>query len=154
MIVSMPCYRPNVAAILVDGAGRILIAERIGNPGAWQFPQGGVGKRETHRLALEREMKEEVGLDPDNYEVLEEKPGYRYLFPNGFRKNDRWDGQEQTYYLCRFLGTDASIVLDSDHPEFRDCRWIAPTDFRIEWVPEFKREVYRKVFREFFGVEL
>ena len=143
-------YRPNVAAVLVDGDGRIFVAERDDISGAWQFPQGGVDPGESDLEALHREIEEEIGLTPDSYEVTERKGGYRYIYP-GRRVKFGCRGQEQTYFLCRFKGTDAEINLDTDHPEFADFKWIRPEEFDLDWVPDFKREVYREVLRDFFG---
>ena len=53
-------YRLNVAAILRNGAGKILIGERKDRSGAWQFPQGGVDEGETLAQALVRELREEI----------------------------------------------------------------------------------------------
>ena len=152
--MGMPKFRPNVALILVDAEERVLVCERAGVPGAWQFPQGGVDKGESPGEALAREVQEEVGLPPDSYEVLRSRGGYRYeVPPEVWRKKKRkWDGQEQTYFLCR-LGVDA-LPVNVDQEEFDDYRWIAPEDFSIDWLPEFKRDVYRAVMRDFFGVDL
>jgi putative (di)nucleoside polyphosphate hydrolase len=38
--------------------------------------------------------------------------------------------------------------------EFRAYRWIEPGEFDLDWLPAFKRIVYREVMRDFFGVEL
>ena len=38
-------YRSNVAIILSDGKGRVLLAKRIGQA-SWQFPQGGIDSNE------------------------------------------------------------------------------------------------------------
>ena len=38
--------------------------------------------------------------------------------------------------------------------EFRAYRWILPEEFDLDWLPHFKREVYRQVMRDFFKVEL
>ena len=156
--MSMPKFRPNVALILVDAEERLLVCERAGVPGAWQFPQGGVDKGESHEEALAREVEEEIGLPPDSYEVLRSQGGYRYEVPPEVwrtkKKKKKWAGQEQTYFLCR-LGVDAPPVnVDQEPREFGDHRWIAPEEFSIEWLPEFKRDVYRAVMRDFFGVEL
>ena len=45
---------PNVAAILRNARGRILVCERLGVAGAWQFPQGGIDDGETPEQALAR----------------------------------------------------------------------------------------------------
>ena len=151
---SMPLYRPNIAAILQDSKGRVLVAERIGIRGSWQFPQGGIDEGEEIIDALRREIREELGLPPQCYEPVRCRNGYRYEFPPHHRRNGTWDGQEQTYFLCRFLGNDRDIDLNQPHPEFAAYQWIAPADFRLSWVPDFKRSVYRQVFQDFFALEL
>ena len=52
------------------------------------------------------------------------------------------------------LGSDTDIDVATEHPEFRAQRWIMPAQFRIEWLPEMKREVYRAVFADFFGLKM
>jgi len=151
--MATPRYRANVAAILRRPDGKILIGERADIPDAWQFPQGGVKHNETLREALHRELKEEIALSPKNYRVIECKGPYRYLFPPG-RTKEGFDGQEQTYFLVEFTGSDSNLHVDTDTPEFVQFRWIVPNDFNIDWVPDFKREVYRQVFADFFGVTL
>ena len=147
-------YRPNVAGILQRKSdGKILICERINVRGAWQFPQGGVDDGESHEEALVREMEEEIGLSAADYEVVEWREGYRYKFPGKRLKWGRYRGQEQTYFLCKFNGSDSAIRLDLHKPEFSSFKWIRPKDFDLAAVPEFKRGVYADVFRDFFDVE-
>ena len=146
-------YRPNVAAILQDGAGRILICERFDIPGAWQFPQGGVEPGETHRQALGREMSEELSLEPDDYEIITQKGPYRYSLGEGRTKNG-FHGQEQEYFLLKLTGPESRIDVATPHREFRSWRWIRPAEFDLRWLLEMKREVYREVLRDFFSVEL
>ncbi len=145
-------YRPNVAALLVNPEGLVFIAERTDVDDAWQFPQGGVDEGESSEAALGRELMEEISLAPDKYRVREQRGGYRYVFPGSHRKWGLFRGQEQTYFLCDFLGTDADFNLLTDHPEFRRFRWIEPATFSLRWVPDFKRQVYRDVLADFFQV--
>jgi len=145
-------YRRNVAALLVNEEDRLLIAERLRYRDAWQFPQGGVDRNETEEEALYRELEEELGLAPAMVKVIEWRSGYRYEFPPEMRRFGRNIGQNQTYFLCRFLGRDHQIRLDNKVPEFRSFRWIKPEEFDLNWLPEFKRDVYRRVLWDFFGV--
>ena len=147
-------YRPNVAAVIMNEEGEMLIAERSHIRGSWQFPQGGVDPGEGLEEALFREIEEEIGVKPELIKLLQRKGGYRYDFPKGRLKFGIYGGQEQVYYLCRFLGKDRDINLDTDHREFGRWRWIKPDRFDIEWVPKFKRHVYRGIMLEFFGLEM
>jgi putative (di)nucleoside polyphosphate hydrolase len=147
-------YRPNVAAILRNQEGLIFVAERIKIPGAWQFPQGGIDDGEDAETALFRELHEEIGVVKDHVRIVSQRGGYRYAFPQGRLKYGLFGGQEQTYFLCDFLGTNAEIKLDAHEQEFSQFRWIKPETFRIDWVPRFKAEVYRAVLADFFAVTI
>jgi putative (di)nucleoside polyphosphate hydrolase len=147
-------YRPNVAAILQKSSGEIFIAERLTVENAWQFPQGGVDDGESAETALYRELQEEIGVKADLVRVIKQSSGYRYAFPKGRLKYGIYGGQEQTYFLCEYLGTDADIQLEQEQREFSQFRWILPAEFSSAWVPKFKRATYEAVFRDFFNVSL
>jgi putative (di)nucleoside polyphosphate hydrolase len=144
-------YRPNVAFILRRADGRILIGERSDIKGAWQFPQGGMNEGETPEEALAREVLEEISLAPSDYRVVEQRGPYRYEYADGRTKED-CGGQEQTYFLADFLGDEAQILAQPSTVEFQAVLWIEPREFQLEWVAPMKREVYRSVLQDFFGV--
>jgi putative (di)nucleoside polyphosphate hydrolase len=146
-------YRSNVAGILRNSAGDILVCERLGVPGAWQFPQGGIDAGETPEEALVRELWEEIGLPAEHFGIVERRGPYRYDYGNG-RIKKGYHGKEQLYFLCDFRGDDRDIRVETENPEFQAFRWIAPRDFRLRWLPEMKRAVYQAVFADFFGVEI
>jgi putative (di)nucleoside polyphosphate hydrolase len=150
----MPKFRPNVAAIILNRNGEILVCERKNDRGAWQFPQGGVDGKESILEALEREVLEEVGIPATDYKTIEFRDGYYYLYPKRIRKNKKWDGQEQTYFLCKLKKKAKGPDLGKNNPEFRAFDWVKPEDFDADWLPWFKLEVYREVMFDFFGVEL
>jgi putative (di)nucleoside polyphosphate hydrolase len=155
VVPDMASYRPNVAALIINRKGELLVCERINTKGAWQFPQGGVDKGEKPRKALTREIKEEIGLPKDSYKVLKKRGEYSYLYPKPVKKQGRnFDGQIQTYYLCRLKKNAPPIDLDQKTPEFGRYKWIKPSRFKLKWLPEFKRQVYRAVMLDFFGVRL
>ncbi len=151
-------YRPNVAALIVNTAGNLLICERWNVPGAWQFPQGGVDAGESLEEALYREVREEVGLSKDHYEIKDCRDGYRYLYPEEVRlkklRKHGNHGQEQSYFLCELKPGAPAVNVNQKQPEFQAHRWILPEEFDLDWLPSFKREVYREVMRDFFGVDV
>ncbi len=55
-----------VAVALIDGDGRVLLAQRPPGKslaGLWEFPGGKVEPGESPEFALMRELKEEIGID-------------------------------------------------------------------------------------------
>ncbi|MEJ6568062.1 MAG: RNA pyrophosphohydrolase [Akkermansiaceae bacterium] len=155
----MALYRSNVAALVVNPSGQILVCERFKIPGSWQFPQGGVDEGEEIERALVREIEEEIGLGPEAYEVSQSKGGYRYVYPDNIRKGkpshkNKFVGQEQTYFLCRVQKDHPELNLMREPREFSRSRWIHPEEFKLAWLPAFKREVYEAVMKDFFGVDL
>jgi putative (di)nucleoside polyphosphate hydrolase len=146
-------YRPNVAAILQRADGKVLIARRSDYPESWQFPQGGVGKKESAEEALRREVCEEVALPPEVYRIEATRGGYRYDFPSGPDRRG-FAGQEQTYFLCLLEpGTEKLVDPSRGCGEFTESSWVEVNAFPYHLVPPMKQEVYRKVLKDFFGAE-
>ncbi len=55
-----------VAGVLLDAAGRVLLAQRPAGKqlaGCWEFPGGKLEPGETHVTALRRELQEELAID-------------------------------------------------------------------------------------------
>ena len=140
-------YRPNVGAILRrPNDGKILMAERIGRPESWQFPQGGIEEGESKEEALWREINEELGLnEPANLcTILGAGPPTTYKFPRGTRMAKKWRGQRQTLFVLDFHGEDRDFCLDAfEHPEFQSFAWF-PVDEAFERISKLKRRILEK----------
>ena len=143
-------YRPCVGIMLLNGEGRVFVGRRKDTPDAWQMPQGGIDKGESPRDAALRELLEEIGTD--KAEMVAETAGWhRYDLPPhllGKVWGGKYRGQEQKWLLCRFLGRDGDIDLNTDHPEFDAWQWVAVDDLIARIVP-FKRAIYEAVVAEF-----
>jgi putative (di)nucleoside polyphosphate hydrolase len=99
-----------------------------------------------------RELEEETGIAPGLVERIAECPErMKYDLPPELRGKlwgGKWRGQDQDWFLARFLGTDADVNIQTEHPEFRDWKWVEPRQLPDLIVP-FKRELYRRLLREF-----
>ena len=62
-------FRANVGIILVNAENKLLLGGRVGAKG-WQFPQGGIFEGEDPEQAMYRELREEVGLEPETVRLL------------------------------------------------------------------------------------
>jgi 8-oxo-dGTP pyrophosphatase MutT (NUDIX family) len=143
-------YRRGVGIMLLNRDHEVFVGQRLETQGeAWQMPQGGIDEDEEPREAAFRELREEIGTDKAEI-VAESKAWLRYDLPPQLRKrwNDRWQGQQQKWFVMQFRGTDADINIATEHPEFSAWKWIA-----VEHLPNlvisFKRQIYLDVLREF-----
>ncbi|WP_276317301.1 RNA pyrophosphohydrolase [Alexandriicola marinus] len=145
-------YRPCVGVMLVNAEGRVFVGQRRDWPEpAWQMPQGGIDEGEPAREAALRELEEETGVSRDLVRIEHETAGWiPYDLPLEI-VNKRWKGrfrgQEQKWFLMRFLGTDDQVNIETAEPEFSVWRWADPKDLVPGIVP-FKREVYARVLDE------
>ena len=146
-------YRRNVGVMLVNRDGHVFVGQRLDSDvPAWQMPQGGIDKGEDPCDAALRELEEETGVPRDLVVVEAESAGWvAYDLPHDIVPKiwkGRYRGQEQKWFLMRFLGRDDQVRIDQDQPEFSAWRWLPPADLAAQIVP-FKRAVYEQVLAEF-----
>ena len=147
-------YRRGVGVMLLNGQGKVWVGARIDNPAdAWQMPQGGIDEGEDDPWATAlRELEEETGIPPHLVERIAQCPErLRYELPPelvGVIWKEPWIGQEQDWFLTRFLGRDSDVNIATKHPEFREWQWIEPAELPDRIVP-FKRDLYRRLLSEF-----
>lgn len=145
-------YRPNVAAVILSSKYpfecKVFLARRTDVEDAWQFPQGGIDKGETPKIALFRELKEEIGTN--KVEIIDEYPEWiSYDYPSEViaQKNPKFDGQIQRYFLVRLVD-EKGINLDTKEPEFNAYKFVS-IDEAISSITHFKKDVYAKVLEYF-----
>jgi len=151
MVVDKAGYRLNVGIIIANDEGQVFWGRRVGQQ-AWQFPQGGVVINESAVDAMFREMKEEVGLDKKDVEILGvTKHWLKYRLPKQYLRQGNKPlviGQKQKWFMLKLKSPEQKIRLDiSDTPEFDSWRWVdlsLPSDSVIY----FKRQVYRQALKE------
>lgn len=72
---------PVVCAIIVDAAGRVLLAQRPAHKHLafkWEFPGGKVEREETPEAAIGREIREELGCE---LIVVRALPRFTHAYP-------------------------------------------------------------------------
>ncbi|MCB0358562.1 MAG: RNA pyrophosphohydrolase [Bdellovibrionales bacterium] len=140
-------YRDNVAVLVLDQRGRLLVCERADVPGAWQLPQGGIEPGEEPLQALYRELAEEIGtadveiIGKLPHPILYEWP--QELYVRGYR------GQRQHYFLVR-LAPGAALNLNNGAAETEFCsyKWMSADEF-LGCISSFKAEAYTTALRAF-----
>ena len=114
---------PGVRGLMRDQHGQVLFIRRRDN-GKWGMPAGGIELRETVFEALQREVKEETGLDVVSATLVAVYSGDNMTFKSAYGDDcqglvlafriDQWDGD-----LVRETGetTDAQFLNESEHPD-------------------------------------
>lgn len=149
-------YRSGVGALLLNGAGRVWVGERIRRAGQqleypWQLPQGGLDAGEDPQAAVFRELEEETGTA--KAEIIAETPDWlTYDLPVEIRDQvwkGRFRGQRQKWFALRFLGRDRDFNLNLHHqPEFSSWRWAPMAELPALVVP-FKQGLYHDLLAAF-----
>mgnify|MGYP001345609965 FL=1 len=144
-------FRANVGIILTNDQGQVFWARRIGMD-AWQFPQGGIKKDESPKMAMYRELKEEIGLEPEHVELINSTDDWlRYWLPKRYIRQNRGPlciGQKQIWYLLKLTVDETYLDLSyTSEPEFDSWKWV---DFwrPVEEVISFKRQVYQQALKQ------
>jgi 8-oxo-dGTP diphosphatase len=109
-----------VGAALLDGAGRVLVAQRAEPPalaGYWELPGGKVEVDEDERAALVRECREELAVDIRLGERLgPDLP----IGPSGVLR----------VWAATIVGGQPRAV------EHRELRWLAASELQaLNWLP-------------------
>jgi putative (di)nucleoside polyphosphate hydrolase len=142
-------FRAGVGALIINSTGHILVMRRTDvNGEAWQLPQGGLRPDEDVRDALKREVREEVGLTPEDYQIIGEcREWLVYELPKAYRSTKVGLGQVQKWFLCRFTPSPAAIIKP-DGVEFNDYEWVT-VGALLGRVVDFRLSVYKRLALEF-----
>lgn len=117
--------RPNVCMLVFNQEYKLFLGERHGEPGIWQFPQGGAEPEHSPEENVYRELEEELGIQRKFLKIeqkLDSTHQYEFRTPPSYAKG-KWRGQDQTFWLVRFTGQDVDINLDTAEPEFMAWKW-------------------------------
>jgi len=150
-------YRHGVGIILVNAKRQVFLAKRVGKI-AWQFPQGGIIDEETALEAMFRELKEEIGLSPEDVKVLSQtKRWLRYRLPRRLVRHYSKPlciGQKQKWFLLKLVNEHAKFDLThTESPEFDSWAWVSYW-YPLTQVVSFKRRVYSLAMKEFARIVL
>ncbi len=98
-----------VAAVIVDGQGRLLVTVRGRDPGKgqWGLPGGFVDPGESAEEALQREVREEVGLEVTAMQYLGS-------FPNAYEYMGVRYATTDMGFVCRTGDISQAAVRESD----------------------------------------
>lgn len=113
-----------VSGFILNNKGEVLLVKRADNddflPGLWELPGGGTDFGEHPMKALEREIKEEVGLN-----VVIGKP----LSVDDYfmEKEDEKIHRVEMFFECRLKDDSQTVVLSHEHSAYA---WLAKENLK------------------------
>jgi mutator protein MutT len=119
---------------VVEKDGKVLITQRRFDDhlgGIWEFPGGKKTPTESDEACVERELKEELGIDVkvgDHIETI------RYAYPD--RK------LELRFYSCALLAGEPKPV------EVQDFRWVQPSELIYYQFPKADRDLVDRLAKK------
>ncbi len=121
----------EVVAAIIRRDGKILITQRFDNvhlPGLWEFPGGKVEPSESPEVALEREIREELGI---KIRVGEEFFNVDHDYPT---KSVRLH-----FFNCTIVEGEPQLL------DVADLRWVEPKDLNNFQFPAADAELIAKL---------
>lgn len=149
-------YRLGVGIILINSENKVFVGQRLDQGSgieAWQMPQGGIDETEEPIKAALRELKEEIGTNQVHV-IHQSKDWFYYDIPDEYIERlwgGKYRGQKQLWFLMRLMGDDSLININTEHPEFRDWKWVSFQDIPDLIVP-FKKRLYKEILNEFLPI--
>src|SRR5690606_15778488 len=147
---SLP-YRACAGMMILNKKRQVFVGRRIDMVSEhWQMPQGGIDLNEDPIVAALRELEEEIGTrNVELVHMLDE--WLKYDLPDdllGKIWQGKYRGQQQKWFLFRFLGRDDEINIQTGHPEFSEWKWADYSDLpRV--IVAFKCDLYETVLAQF-----
>ena len=138
---SIPCAE----IALFDAEGRVLIAVRGEEPnkGKYDLPGGFINYGETVESALLREIKEELGLESQDYETPQLCTSWTFDYP--FSKDTQ---KTLSLAFTAKLNTNKKIIASDDvaEVEFFEVNKLDSVDFSWAGYPALIRKAHSQLF--------
>ena len=148
----MENLRKGIGVIVLSKSSKIIAFQRTDFDKSWQGVEGGCEKNEEVIETLYREIKEEIGLDRTQYDVIKETDKFiQYEFPENKKKEINAKGQEKKFFLIKLKSEDQKFDFSSFNPdgnEFKNNKFVTAEEL-IKLVPPFKKEMYKEVLQSF-----
>jgi ADP-ribose pyrophosphatase YjhB (NUDIX family) len=124
--LSHPRFAVTAGAVVTDGRGRVLLLKHRFRPGTgWGMPGGFMEQGEQPSEAVQRELREEVGLEVENLKLLTTR---------AFKTVK----QVEIVFSCRAVGDPDQLNF-----EIQKAGWFLPDDLPAELSSEQARLIKR-----------
>lgn len=124
-------YRKGISAIIMDKDNSFLLVQKNAyKENEWNFLGGGREEGETLEQNLFRELKEELGADSADFEMIgvsSHKIEYDYPPKLVLKLNGgKYRGQSYEQVILRFIGDKEKLIFTPE--EFKAHKWVTANE--------------------------
>lgn len=128
--LSHPRFAVTAGAVVTDGRGRVLLLKHRFRPGTgWGMPGGFMEQGEQPGEAVQRELREEVGLEVEDL---------RLLTTRAFKTVK----QVEIVFSCRAVGDPDQLNF-----EIQKASWFSPDDLPAE-LPKDQAQLIKRALND------
>jgi len=144
-------FRAGVGTVIYNQAGEIALFKRAKYPvGVWQLQQGGIDLGEDIETTLWRELREEVGLTPDDFAAVHQYPHWT-VYQDVVSVTDASKSRLGQAHRWYFLALKPGVTIDlskASEDEASDWRFTTFADAIAE-TDVNKQHVYQALAKYF-----
>ncbi|SRR5258706_3648846 len=137
----MKIQRSSAGGFIQNNKGEFLLVKRSKDddflPDLWELPGGGIDFGEEPQKGLQREIKEECGLD-----VEVSFPLCVHTYP--MIKDANEIQRIEITFLCKLKDVNQSVVLSFEHSDYK---WIAEREVHAFELSDYMRRVVNDSLR-------
>ncbi len=120
-------FRQGVSGLIANSRKEFLVVNLVSfEPKFFTVPGGGVERGETLKEAVYRELEEELGIRPEQLELVGQSDipvRFRFQVIKMNRGGQDYQGSERYFFGFRFSGKDSEIKPEP--AEVRSYRWVS-----------------------------
>lgn len=144
-VIDTRFFRAGVGTVIYNQIGEVALFERAQYPvGVWQFQQGGIDLGEDIETTLWRELKEEVGLTPNDFSQITLLPHWTvYQDPDSVEDTSKSRlGQAHRWFFLELKPGKDIDLSQATKIEFSAYRWCSFVE-AIAATDDLKKHVYQ-----------
>lgn len=144
-------YRKGVNAIIFDKENKILLVQKIAyKDNEWNVLGGGREEGESLEENLFRELKEELGAESSDFEIIgisSHKIQYDYPVDTALKVNGgKYRGQSYDQIILRFVGDKSKLIFNPE--EFRGHKWVDANELKAHLIFPNQYQNHKKAIDE------
>ncbi len=141
-------FRAGIGTVVCNQKREVAFFKRAKPPvGIWQFQQGGIDVGESIETTLWREVKEEMGLEPEQIETILPYPHWT-IYQEPHTVDDATVSRLGQAHRWFFLSLRPDATIDLTHAtddEFSEWKWVTFPE-AVAATSSHKQHIYQSLF--------